>query len=42
MFVNILRKPGVEFIQTDDLTEAFLKFNDVILAVDPNIINSFI
>lgn len=42
MFVNILREPGVEFIQTEDLTQCFIKLNEVILSVDPNIVNYFI
>jgi len=42
MYVNVLREPGVEAITSSDLTQAFLKFNDVLLTVDPNIANYFI
>jgi hypothetical protein len=39
MYVKILREKGVEAIFSDDLTQTFLKFNDVILTVDPNIVD---
>ena len=42
MYVNILREPGVEAIFSDDLTQTFLKFNDILLTVDPSIANYFI
>lgn len=42
MYVNILREPGVEAIFSDNLTQTFLKLNEVLLTVDPSIVNYFI
>lgn len=42
LYVNILRQRGVEAFSDPDLNQAFLQFQDVVLTVDPNIVNYFI